>query len=112
MTLNNHEVPNLELPDTFANFFKNKVDSIVNEQVIDDSVHNGHRKLWTTDHHFMSIENIVDAVLSMKNKNCKGHDWIPQKNLKDGIEWLKYPLAYLFNQIYTQKKIPEQWLIA
>ena len=48
----------------------------------------------------------------MKNKNCKGHDRIPQKILKDGIEWLKYPLAYLFNQIYTQKKIPEQWLIS
>ena len=104
MTLNNIEIPNSELPDTFANFFKNKVDSIVNAQVVDDSVHNGHRKLWTTDHHFMSIESIVEVVLSMKNKNCEGHDRIPQKMLKDGIEWLKYPLAYLFNQIYTQKK--------
>ena len=112
MTLNDLEIPTSDLPDTFANFFKDKVSLIINEQVIDDSVHNGHRKLWTTDHHFMSIENIVEAVQSMKNKNCEGHDRIPQKIIKDGIEWLKYPLAYLFNQIYSQKKIPEQWLIA
>ena len=49
---------------------------------------------------------------SRKNKNCEGHDRIPQRVLIDGIDILKFPLSHLFNQIYIQKKIPEQWLIA
>jgi exonuclease III len=112
MNVQNIEILNPELPDAFADFFEAKVNNIVNEQLITDSVHNGHRKLWTTDHHFMSIENIVEAVLSMKNKPCEGHDRIPQRILKDGIEWLKYPLSFIFDQIYKTKKLPEQWLIA
>ena len=112
MTLQNIEIVNPELPDAFADFFETKVNNIVNEQIVTDSVHNGHRKLWTTDHHFMSIENIIEAVSSMKNKTCEGHDRIPQNILKDGIEWLKYPLSYIFDQIYRTKKVPEQWLIA
>ena len=60
----------------------------------------------------MTESDVLLAVKSLSLKNCEGHDRIPQKIIKDGIEWLKYPLAYLFNQIYSQKKIPEQWLIA
>ena len=112
MTLQNVEIIKNELPDAFADFFETKVNDIVNEQIVIDSVHNGHRKLWTSDHHFMSIENIVEAVLTMKNKPCEGHDRIPQRILKDGIEWLKYPLSFIFDQIYRTKKLPEQWLIA
>ena len=113
MKLNNITVENNELPDAFANHFINKVNAIVNEQIVDDTVHNGHRKLWTVDHHFMSIDKIVEAVKSLKtNKTCEGYDRIPQKILTDGIEILKFPLSYLFNQIYNSKKIPSQWLIA
>ena len=113
MKLNNITVENNDLPDAFANHFINKVNAIVNEQIVDDTVHNGHRKLWTVDHHFMSIDKIVEAVKSLKtNKTCEGYDRIPQKILTDGIEVLKFPLSYLFNQIYNSKKIPSQWLIA
>ena len=106
------EILNSDLPDAFADFFESKVNSIVTEQLVDDSVHNGYRKLWTSNHHFMSIDNILEAVNSMKDKFCEGHDRIPQRILKDGIEWLKYPLSYLFNQIYSTRKLPEQWLMA
>ena len=112
MTLNNIEIDNDELPETFANFFKNKVDNIVHEQQIDDTVYNGRRKIVCSDSHFMSIEKITEAVNSLQNKNCEGYDRIPQRILKDGIDLLKFPLSVLFNQIYIQKKIPEQWLIA
>ena len=112
MSFNNQEIPPSELPDVFAKFFKSKVQSIVDEQVVNDSVYNGKRKIWTTDHHFMSLNNIITVVKTLKDKKCEGHDRIPQKIIKDGIDILKFPLSYLFDQIYTQKKIPEQWLIA
>ena len=60
----------------------------------------------------MSIDNIIEAVKTLKSKNCEGHDRIPQRILKDGIDILKYPLSCLFNQIYSQKKIPQQCIIA
>ena len=112
MTLFNEIVDQKDRSDTFADFFRDKVNSIVAEQQISHNVHNGHRKIWTVDHHFMSIERILESVKSLKNKKCEGHDRIPQKILVDGIEILKYPLSYLFNQIYTEKTVPKQWLIA
>ena len=110
MFLNDQEILPSELPDVFAKFFKSKVQSIVDEQVVNDSVYNGKRKIWTTNHHFMSLNNITAVVKALKDKKCEGHDIIPQKIIKDGIDILKFPLGYLFDQIYTQKKIPEQWL--
>ena len=60
----------------------------------------------------MSLNNIIAPAKTLKSKNCEGHDRIPQRVLKDGIDILKYPFSILFNQIYLQKKLPEQWLIA
>ena len=51
-------------------------------------------------------------MLLLKRKNSEGYDRIPQRVLVDGIEHLLDPLTHLFNLIYNQKKIPEQWLIA
>ena len=69
MTFNNIEIANCDLPDYFAKFFKDKVADIVEEQQINDSVYNGKRKICCSDLHFMSIDNIVEAVKSLKNKN-------------------------------------------
>ena len=77
MTLNNEPIENDDLPETFANFFKNKVNNIVQEQLIVDSVYNGKRKIVGADAHFMSVEKVIEAVNSMKNKNCEGYDRIP-----------------------------------
>ena len=104
MTLNNVEINNINLPDVFADFFEQKVSNIVTEQKINDSVYNGKSKMYCADSHFMSIDNIVKVVKILKIKNCEGHDRIPQRILIDGIEILKFPLSYLFNQIYNQKK--------
>ena len=48
----------------------------------------------------------------MKPKNCEGHDRIPLRFIADGMQILIKPLTVLFNKIYQQKKIPEQWLIS
>ena len=45
MTLNDNDVPHNELPDIFADFFKNKVKAIVDSQKITYLVYNGTRKL-------------------------------------------------------------------
>ena len=101
-----------DLPDMFADLFGDKVRDIVNGVQISNTVYNGKRKINIASENFMTAENVLLAVKSLKTKNCEGHDTIPQRILTDGIEILKYPLTVLFNKIYTQKVIPEQWLIS
>ena len=48
MFLNNTQINSDDLSDTFADFFKNKVQNIVNNQVIDDQIYNGKKKLMST----------------------------------------------------------------
>ena len=112
MLLNNIEVPKKDLPEAFADFFITKVKSIVDEQVISNTVYNGIKKINCTENNFMTEQNILKAVKSMKIKNCEGHDGIPLRILIDGIDILIKPLTNLFTKIYDQKKIPEQWLIS
>ena len=112
MLSNNIEIPKKDLPEAFADMFIRKVKSIVDEQAISETVYNGKRKINCTETNFMTEQNILKAVKSMKIKNCEGHDGIPLRILIDGINILIAPLTVLFNKIYNQKKIPEQWLIA
>jgi hypothetical protein len=60
----------------------------------------------------MSCTNILDCLKEIKTKNCEGYDRIPQRILSDGAELLVFPLTTLFEKIYSQKNIPEQWSIA
>ena len=60
----------------------------------------------------MTPLEVLNAVKSLKTKNCEGHDRIPQRILIDGIQYLLDPLSKIFNKIYNTKTIPEQWLIA
>ena len=45
-------------------------------------------------------------------KNSEGYDPIPQRILVDGIDHLVIPQAHLFNQIYHNNQLPDQWLIS
>ena len=112
MFLNNVEIDEDQLPDTFASHFKEKIEKIIEEQVIDVNVYNGNRKIFSNNEHFMDEKNIILAIKSLKSKNCEGHDRIPVRILIDGIDHLIKPLTYLFNKIYVTKTIPEQWLIS
>ena len=104
--------PKDQLPDTFANYFEKKVQTIVREQKIEDSVYNGKRKINCLNENFMNAVNLKNAVKSLKIKNCEGHDRIPQRVLIDGFEILEPHLTFLFDQIYKQKQLPQQWLIS
>ena len=112
MYLSNLPISIKDLPDSFAESFISKVNSIVDQQTISDNVYNGVRKIESTTTNFMTEIEILKAIKSMKPKNCEGHDRIPLRILIDGIQILIAPLSTLFNKIYNQKKIPEQWLIS
>ena len=109
MKLKGKEINQSELAENFATFFENKVKDIVKSCKVDDSVYNGTKKVTCNDHNFMSVENIVKAFKTIKIKNCEGFDRIPQRILIEGMENLIVPAHRLFNLIYRQKKIPEQW---
>ena len=73
---------------------------------MDNSVYNGRKKVASMNHNFMTIENITKAFKTVKIKNCKGYDRIPQRVLNEGMDVLLAPLYKLFNLIYNQKKFP------
>ena len=111
--LSKQKVKNDDIPDAFASHFVNKINTIVNESNVDkDHVYNGTQKITSQNLNFMTADNIITAVKRMKIKNCEGHDRITQRIIIDGIEYLKAPLAVLFNKIYKTKSIPGQWLIS
>ena len=47
MFLNNNPINDINLPDEFASFFQNKVQTIVREQTINENVYNGTQKMIT-----------------------------------------------------------------
>ena len=95
-----------------AVFFEEKLEKIVKNANIDPNVYNGRTKMTVAESNFMSPLEIVECVKQLKIKNCESYDHIPQRILIDGIIILIKPLSQLFNFIYRDKQIPEQWLIA
>ena len=112
MSQNNNEIPITELPDAFAKYFKNKVDLIISENKVDDNVYNGKQKIKSNCINFMTPNYVIEALKSIKIKNCEGYDRIPQRILVDGIKYLAAPLMKLFSMIYHKCEIPEQWLVS
>ena len=112
MYYENNLISKDQLPNTFADYFEKKVQTIVREQKISDSVYNGKKKINCQNENFMNTINLKNAIQSLKIKNCEGHDRIPQRILIDGFEILEPHLTFLFDQIYKQKQLPQQWLIS
>ena len=98
--------------DVFASFFDNKIRSIVEQVNIDENVYNGTRKVFSQEEMFMDPPSVKQCMLTLKSKNTEGVDRIPQKILLDGADQLEAPLSKLFNLIYSEKMIPDQWRIA
>ena len=109
MFKNNVHINDENLPDEFAEFFKLKVQNIVTEQTINNSVFNGTQKINSIEVDFMKESDVFKAMQTLKIKNCEGHDRIPLRILADGKQFLLKPL---FQKIYQTKQIPEQWLIS
>ena len=71
MYRNNTLIESKDLPDEFANFFKDKVTSIVNTLEIDDNVYNGTRKMIAENDDFMTENDILIVMNSLKIKTVK-----------------------------------------
>ena len=54
------------LPDKFAEFFKSKVENIVREQTVNDSVFNGTQKIISTELDFMKESDVLKAMNTLK----------------------------------------------
>ena len=73
-----------KVDQNFADFFENKISNLLANVVIDPGVYNGTRKLQLSQNtNFMTSTNIRKAIKSIKMKNAKGDDRIPQRVLID-----------------------------
>ena len=80
--------------------------------MVDQAVYNGLKKIDSSQLNFMTELNIRRVMSTIKIKNCEGWERIPQRIFVEGIEVLAAPLTNLFNKIYEQMLLPEQWLMA
>ena len=112
MRMDGNIVKSEDLSDCFANFFDNKVKRIVETCKVDNNVYNGKRKVTCNNGNFMTPDNIIKALKSIKIKNSEGYDRIPQRILNEGMNYLIQPCIKLFNLIYTQRKLPDQWSVS
>ena len=112
LLLNNVPVCDKEVANEFAEFFHNKIEKLKRQVKINNNVHNGYCKLLVDNRFFMNANDVEECLLSLKPKNAEGFDRIPVRILYDARELLKDPLAALFQKIYEQKTIPEQWKMA
>lgn len=98
-----------DIAEGFADFFKEKVDTIIQETLIDQNVFNGSKKVDVAAQNFFTEENVRNAFVNLKDKSSYGIDNIPVKILRDGCEYLLKPYHRLLNKIYSQGVVPEQW---
>ena len=112
MHLNQIPVMKEDRSEAFANFFKEKVESLARSCTIEQNVYNGEKILNSTNENFMTEYNILQILKTLKIKNCEGFDRIPLRVFNEGAEILIAPLAKLFQLIYSEKRIPEQWKTA
>ena len=110
MSFNETKIKNDDLPDQFAKFFTNKINSITSTTQISNTVYNGKKKLDHPNSFFMTEKDILDCLCKIKIKNCEGFDRIPQRVLVHGAPILIHPLRELFQRVYYQNSLPEQWL--
>jgi hypothetical protein len=59
----------------------------------------------------MNRSSVKESITSIKTKNWEGNDQIPQRMLVDGMDFLLNALTGLFQLIYEERKVHEQWLV-
>ena len=106
---NGIELPKDSVASAFGDMFTKKVKLLVESTAIHPQVHNGNQKIFHHNNPAITAIDILECVKSLKIKNCEGFDRIPQRILSEGINYLLPPLTGLFNLIFSQNSIPEQW---
>ena len=62
MKLGGNNVEKAEISDSFANYFNEKVKSIVESCNVENDVYNGKKKVNCNDENFMTLENVTKAI--------------------------------------------------
>ena len=106
------EIPCNHLADRFGRFFNDKIVNILRDTAVDDLVYNGTRKVIAEDQFYMDSESIRECIKSLAIKNSEGFDRIPQRVIVDGCDVLIRPFSIIFQKIYSEKSIPQQWLVS
>lgn len=112
MHINGAKINNNKLPDAFANNFTNKVKTLAQTCPVHEDVYNGTNKLMVLDRFFMDQDAVKECLLSLNKKKSEGFDRIPSNVIFDGREILLAPFTVLFEKIYQQRRIPEQWKVS
>ena len=68
MKLNNVTIHKDEIPETFANYFHEKIETLTSTCTIDPMIHNGSKILESTNENFMTEYNIMQIITTQKNK--------------------------------------------
>ena len=72
-----------------------------------------HKETWFTHPNLHDIRYVITAIYSLKaKKNGEGSDRIPVRIFIDGINEIMPVLAHLFDLIYKQTCILDQWHIS
>ena len=110
MSYRNKELnTNQSIAQSYADFFREKVERITSETTIGIDVFNGTKKTNAEPENFFTEENVMTVMKNLKDKSSYGPDNIPVKVLKDGYTILRKPYHQLMNKIYNQNTVPEQW---
>jgi len=93
----------------FASIFTAKVNAVRESTRVDPGVFNGHQEIFAADSNFFTEDLIKEIVKELKDSKSFGPDRIPMVFYRDGTEQLTICLVQLFQKIYLERKIPDQW---
>jgi hypothetical protein len=89
---NGIKIPESLAPEKFIKHFDCKVKEIFQTMDLDENVYNGKKLVTINNHKFMGKDSVQTAMLSLKPKNSKGYNHIPQPIFLDGVDVLLAPM--------------------
>ena len=111
MTLNNIPIAPGNTAESFAGYFSEKIKLTSKKCNLNDNVYNGKCKLIVGCRNFMNRNDVEECMSQLGTKKCEGFDRIPVCTIFHSKSNLLEPMAALFDNIYKNKVVPEQWKI-
>ena len=68
------EISEDQIPDAFANFFKAKIEKILEESTVGEQVWKGNPKIHAGDQHFMTEKELTKIIGSISPKSCEEYN--------------------------------------
>lgn len=104
---NNIYVPNEQVPNTFAKYFKSIYSNSPADYFIENFV--SHNNFYTLNISCISESDYSQSVKKLKPKRAAGFDGIPPYVVKGCSDFFKIPLLYIFNLCIKTKTFPCLW---